>query len=43
MQLNIKGKLVEIDDSCVPLVSYFNKIELDTKFCCEGHNKYENF
>lgn len=43
MQLNIKGKLVEIDNNCVPLVKHFNKIGLDTKFCCEGHNKYENF
>lgn len=43
MKLNIKSKLVEIDDSCVPLVKHFNKIGLDTKYCCEGHNKYENF
>ncbi|QDY27049.1 hypothetical protein [Clostridium botulinum] len=43
MKLNIKNKLIEIDDKCVPLVKYFNEIGLDTKYCCQGHNDYENF
>lgn len=30
---------VEIDDDCVDLVCYFNKIGLVTEFCCSGHGK----
>lgn len=41
--LNIKGKVVKIDNKCVPLVKYFNSIGLDTKYCCEGHNPNEPF
>ena len=41
--LNIKNKDVEIDDNCVQLVKYFNSIGLDTKFCCEGHNTWEDY
>ena len=35
--LNIRGKSVQIDNKCVPLVKYFNDIGLDTKFSCEGY------
>jgi hypothetical protein len=41
--LNIRGKEVEIDDKCVPLIEYFNSVGLDTKFCCEGHKVGQNF
>lgn len=41
--LNIRGKEVQIDRACVPLVKYFNEIGLDTKHCCEGHKIGENF
>ena len=41
--VDIRGKKVPIDKCCVPLVKFFNENGLDTKFCCEGHHKYENF
>lgn len=41
--VNIKGKNIEIDEKCVPLVNYFNSVGLDTKFCCEGHKANEPF
>lgn len=41
--INIRGKDVEIDKLCVPLVKFFNEIGLHTKFCCEGHKPNESF
>lgn len=41
--INIRGKDVEIDELCIPLVEFFNSVKLHTKFCCEGHKDSENF
>ena len=33
----IRGKEVNIDRGCVPMVNFFNSIGFNTKFCCQGH------
>ena len=43
MLIELNNKMVEIDDECVDLVLFFNKIGLKTKFSCQGHEPYEPF
>lgn len=40
-KLKIDGSCVEIDDECIDMVEFFNKIGLKTSMCCQGHKNVD--
>jgi len=39
MNIELNNRIVAIDDDCVNLILYFNRIGLKTEFSCCGHGK----